>query len=215
VLTFLGLSVLLILTPGPNQALLTGRVLSGGRRAGFAAVRGLAAGMAVHVAAATAGLSALLASSAQVFGAVKLLGGLYLLWLGIAAIRRARLPAAKGAPPRGEPAAVEPPRGERARGGAVPGGSPFRDGLLSMTLNPKVGVYFIAVVPQFVAPGPGASVRVALLLVVYGGLCLVFWTAFVVGLHHARELVRRPRVRAWTERVTGAALIGLGARLAA
>ena len=196
-LTFLGLSVLLILTPGPNQALLTSRVLSGGRRAGFAAVRGLAGGMAVHVAAATAGLSALLASSAQVFGVVKLLGGLYLLWLGIAAIRRARRPAE-------EP--VEAPRA---------GGSPFRDGLLSMTLNPKVGVYFVAVVPQFVAPGPGASLRVALLLVVYGALCLVFWTSFVIGLHHARELVRRPRVRAWTERLTGAALIGLGARLAA
>ena len=197
-LTFLGLSVLLILTPGPNQALLTGRVLSGGRRAGFAAVRGLAAGMAVHVAAATAGLSALLASSAQVFGVVKLLGGLYLLWLGIAAIRRARRPAA---------AEAEAPQRRS--------GSPFRDGLLSMTLNPKVGVYFVAVVPQFVAPGPGASLRVALLLLVYGALCLVFWTGFVVGLHHARELVRRPRVRAWTERVTGVALIGLGARLAA
>jgi threonine/homoserine/homoserine lactone efflux protein len=197
VLTFLGLSVLLILTPGPNQALLTSRVLSGGRRAGYAAVRGLAAGMAVHVAAATAGLSALLASSAQLFGVVKLLGGLYLLWLGIAAIRRARRP-------------VAPEESPRRRGG-----SPFREGLLSMTLNPKVGVYFVAVVPQFVAPGPGASLRVALLLVVYGALCLVFWTGFVIGLHHARDLVRRPRVRAWTERVTGAALIGLGARLAA
>jgi threonine/homoserine/homoserine lactone efflux protein len=201
VLTFLGLSVLLILTPGPNQALLTARVLGGGRRAGFAAVRGLAAGMAVHVAAATAGLSALLASSAEVFGVVKLLGGLYLLWLGIAAICRARRRAAPPLPGRGD----EPARH----------GSPFRDGLLSMTLNPKVGVYFVAVVPQFVAPGPGASLRVALLLVVYGALCLVFWSAFVVGLHRARELVRRPRVRAWTERVTGAALIGLGARLAA
>ncbi|HET8949793.1 MAG TPA: LysE family translocator [Solirubrobacteraceae bacterium] len=196
-LTFLGLSVLLILTPGPNQALLTSRVLSGGRRAGYAAVRGLAAGMAVHVAAATAGLSALLASSAHVFGVVKLLGGLYLLWLGIAAILRARRPVASGEAPRRR------------------GGSPFREGLLSMTLNPKVGVYFVAVVPQFVAPGPGASLRVALLLVVYGALCLVFWSGFVIGLHHARDLVRRPRVRAWTERVTGAALIGLGARLAA
>jgi len=160
-------------------------------------VRGLAGGMAVHVAAATVGLSALLASSAQLFAVVKVLGGLYLLYLGIAAIVRARRPAG----PEDEP---------RRRGG-----SPFREGLLSMTLNPKVGVYFVAVVPQFVAPGPGASLRVALLLVVYGALCLVFWSAMVVGLHHARELVRRPRVRAWTERVTGAALIGLGARLAA
>ena len=196
-LTFIGLSVLLILTPGPNQALLTSRVLSGGRRAGFAAVRGLAGGMAVHIAAATVGLSALLASSAQLFAVVKLLGGLYLLYLGIAAILRARRPASLGDEPRRR------------------GGSPFREGLLSMTLNPKVGVYFVAVVPQFVAPGPGASLRVALLLVVYGALCLVFWSAMVVGLHHARELVRRPRVRAWTERATGAALVGLGARLAA
>ena len=195
-LTFIGLSVLLILTPGPNQALLTSRVLGGGRRAGFAAVRGLAGGMAVHIAAATVGLSALLASSAQLFAVVKLLGGLYLLYLGIAAILRARRPASLSDEPRRR------------------GGSPFREGLLSMTLNPKVGVYFVAVVPQFVAPGPGASLRVALLLVVYGALCLVFWSAMVVGLHHARELVRRPRVRAWTERVTGAALIGLGARLA-
>ena len=115
----------------------------------------------------------------------------------IAAILRARRPAELDEEPR-----------RRA-------GSPFREGLLSMTLNPKVGVYFVAVVPQFVAPGPGASLRVALLLVVYGALCLVFWSAMVVGLHHARELVRRPRVRAWTERATGAALIGLGARLAA
>src|ERR687894_2518788 len=115
-LTFLGLSVLLILTPGPNQALLTSRVLAGGRPAGFAVVRGLTCGMAVHVAAAIAGLSALLASSAEVFVAVKLLGGAYLLFLGVAAILRARRPAAEARPAR------------------TRGGSPFREGLLSMSL---------------------------------------------------------------------------------
>jgi threonine/homoserine/homoserine lactone efflux protein len=197
VLTFLGVSVLLVLTPGPNQALLTSRVLSGGRATGFAVVRGLACGMAVHVAAAIAGLSALLASSAEVFGAVKLVGGAYLLYLGVAAILRARRTTAVEAPP--------PRRG----------GSPFRDGLLSMSLNPKATVFFVAVVPQFVSPGPGAATRVAALLLVYGAICLVFWSAFVLLLHHARELVRRPRVRAWMERITGGALIGLGARLAA
>lgn len=191
-LTFLGLSVLLILTPGPNQALLTSRVLSGGRGAGFAAVRGLASGMALHVAAAVAGLSALLASSAQVFGWVKLVGGAYLVYLGVASIVRARRPAA--APRRG--------------------GSPFRDGLLSMALNPKAAVFFVAVVPQFVEPGSGAAARVALLLVVYGGLCLVFWSGFVLLLERVQEVVRRPRVRCWMERLTGCALAGLGARLA-
>jgi threonine/homoserine/homoserine lactone efflux protein len=195
VLTFLGLSVLLILTPGPNQALLTSRVLSGGRRAGLATVRGLTTGMAVHIVAAAVGLSALLASSSQVFGWVKVVGGAYLVLLGVAALARARRPAG-AAPPR-------------------LGGSPFRDGLLSMTLNPKAAVFFVAVVPQFVEPGPGASARVALLLVIYGALTLVFWLGFVLLLHRAQELVRRPAVRRWLERVTGCALVGLGVRLAA
>jgi threonine/homoserine/homoserine lactone efflux protein len=195
-LTFLGLSVLLILTPGPNQALLTSRVLSGGRRAGFAAVRGLACGMAVHVVAASVGLSALLASSAEVFGWVKLAGGAYLVFLGAAAIWRARRPDTGAAPAR-------------------VGGSPFRDGLLSMALNPKAAVFFVAVVPQFVEPGPGASARVALLLLVYGAMVLVFWTGFVLLVNRVQDLVRRPRVRDWLERVTGCALVGLGVRLAA
>jgi threonine/homoserine/homoserine lactone efflux protein len=193
VLGFLGLSVLLILTPGPNQALLTSRVLSGGRRAGFATVRGLTTGMAVHVVAAMVGLSALLASSSQVFGWVKLLGGVYLVFLGVTAIARTR----------------QPPDQPRKLGG-----SPFRDGLLSMTFNPKAAVFFVAVVPQFVEPGPGASARVALLLLIYGAVTLVFWIGFVLLLHRARELVRRPAVRRWMERITGCALVGLGARLA-
>jgi threonine/homoserine/homoserine lactone efflux protein len=196
VLTFLGLSVLLILTPGPNQALLTSRVLSGGKRAGFAVVRGLTTGMALHVLAAIVGLSALLASSSQVFGWVKLLGGAYLVLLGVTAIARAR---------KGRPAADQPRLS----------GSPYRDGLLSMALNPKAAVFFVAVVPQFVEPGPGASARVALLLMIYGALTLVFWVGFVLLLTRAQELVRRPAVRRWMERVTGCALVGLGARLAA
>jgi threonine/homoserine/homoserine lactone efflux protein len=197
VITFLGLSVLLILTPGPNQALLTSRVLSGGRPAGWAVVRGLSCGMALHVVAAIVGLSALLASSSTVFGWVKLLGGAYLVYLGATALLRAR---------RGTGDVPEP--AERS-------GSPFRDGLMSMAFNPKAGVFFIAVVPQFVTPGPGASGRVALLLCVYGVLCMLFWSSFVLLLHGARELVRRPVVRRALERVTGCALVGLGVRLAA
>jgi threonine/homoserine/homoserine lactone efflux protein len=194
VLTFLGLSVLLILTPGPNQALLTSRVLSGGRRAGFAVVRGLSTGMALHVVAAMVGLSALLASSSQVFGWVKLLGGAYLVFLGVTAIARTG---------RSD---VRQPRLGR---------STYRDGLLSMALNPKAAVFFVAVVPQFVAPGPGASTRVALLLLIYGALTLVFWVGFVLLLERAQAFVCRPAVRRWMERATGCALVGLGARLAA
>ena len=198
-LTFLGLCVLLVLTPGPNQALLTSRVLSGGRRAGFAAVRGLATGMALHVLAAVVGLSALLASSSQVFGWVKLAGGAYLLFLGLAALRRSWRP----------PAAA--PDDQQAAGT----GSAFRDGLLSMALNPKAAVFFVAVVPQFVEPGAGASARVALLLCLYGAAAVTFWVGFVLLVNRAQDLVRRPAVQRLMERLTGGALVGLGLRLAA
>jgi threonine/homoserine/homoserine lactone efflux protein len=86
---------------------------------------------------------------------------------------------------------------------------------MSMALNPKAGVFFVAVVPQFVEPGPGAAGRVALLLCVYGALCVAFWSSFVLLLHGAQEVVRRPPVRRALERVTGCALVGLGVRLAA
>jgi threonine/homoserine/homoserine lactone efflux protein len=198
VLTFLGLTVVLLLTPGPNQALLTSRVLSGGRRAGWATVRGLSAGMALHIVAAVVGLSALLASSSQVFGWVKLAGGAYLIYLGVAALVRSRRPAA------GEP---EPE--------AEAGVSGFRDGLLSMALNPKAAVFFVAIVPQFVEPGPGASARVALLLCVYGLAALAFWVSLVLLVNRAQELMRRRFMRRLMERLTGGALVGLGVRLAA
>jgi threonine/homoserine/homoserine lactone efflux protein len=196
VLTFLGLTVVLLLTPGPNQALLTSRVLSGGRRAGWATVRGLSAGMALHIVAAVVGLSALLASSSQLFGWVKLAGGAYLIYLGVAALVRSRRPVAAEPEPEA-------------------GASGFRDGLLSMALNPKAAVFFVAIVPQFVEPGPGASARVALLLCVYGLAALAFWVSLVLLVNRAQELMRRPFVRRVMERLTGGALVGLGVRLAA
>ncbi len=197
---FVGLSLLLILTPGPNQALLTSRTLRGGRRAGMATVAGLTAGMALHVLAAVAGLSAVLAASADLFAAVKVLGGAYLVALGLAALlaaRRGRSPVA-------------------AAGGAAP--APRRavlDGALSMALNPKVTVFFVAVAPQFVAPGDGASLRIAALLLLYAALALAFWVAWVLAVHRAQALVRRPAVHAWLQRATGAALCAFGVRLVA
>jgi threonine/homoserine/homoserine lactone efflux protein len=82
-----------------------------------------------------------------------------------------------------------------------------------MALNPKGAVFFVAVVPQFVAPGPGAGTRVAMLLLIYGAVSLAFWSTFVLVLVRARDFVTRPRVKAWMERLTGGALMGLGARL--
>jgi threonine/homoserine/homoserine lactone efflux protein len=197
VVAFLGLCVLLLLTPGPNQALLTSRTLAGGVRDGLATVAGLAGGLAVHVAAALVGLSALLAASADALAAVRLAGGAYLVLLGVLAWRGAR---------REAPAPVRAHAGGARRA--------VRDGLASMALNPKATVFFVAVVPQFVAPGPGASLRVAALLLLYGALAAAFWVAWVLAVHRAQAVVRRPAVRTWTQRLTGGALVALGLRLA-
>ena len=194
--TFIGLSVLLILTPGPNQALLTSRVLAGGMRLGWPTIGGLCTGMTIHVLAALVGVSALIAASASVFGVLKVLGGVYLVFLGVSALVRAgRSP--EDAPP--------PARSRQAA---------WRDGALSMTLNPKAAVFFVAVVPGFAAHGPGFSLRVAGLLLIYAALTVVFWIGFALTVHRAQSVVRRPRVRAALERVTGVALCALGVRLA-
>ena len=195
--TFIGLSVLLILTPGPNQALLTSRVLAGGMRLGWPTIGGLCTGMTIHVLAALAGISALIAASAEVFGALKVLGGAYLVYLGVSGLR-----GVASAPAGAEEA---PLRSRRAA---------WRDGALSMTLNPKAAVFFVAVVPGVAAAGPGFSLRVAGLLLIYAALTVVFWVGFALTVQRAQAYVRRPRVRAWLERATGAALCAVGVRLA-
>ena len=195
-LTFLGLSVLLILTPGPNQALLTSRVLSGGRPAGWAVVRGLTCGMALHVVAAIVGLSALLASSATVFGWVKLLGGIYLVYLGVTAFVRARTPVdGRGA---AEAHRLAVPRRADEHGAEPEGGRVLRRGRAAVRLA-RAG-----------RGGPGRAAAVPLRRAV---------RRLLVGLRAAAARRARaraaPRVQRVLERVTGTALVGLGVRLAA
>jgi threonine/homoserine/homoserine lactone efflux protein len=196
---FLALSALLILTPGPNQALLATRVLQGGRALGWATIGGLVCGMAVHVVLALAGLSALLAASEEAFAAVQTVGGAYLAALGVLALVSAWR--------RREPEPRAAPR-------VVGRGAAWRDGLLSMGLNPKVGLFFVAVVPQFVEPGEGAAARIALLLCLYGALATGFWVVWLLAVDRLQAIVRRPPVRAALEATTGTVLLVLGLRLA-
>src|SRR5687767_3100296 len=133
------------------MAVVSQQVLARGRRAGLGAVAGIVAGSAVQATAAVLGLSALLAASAPVLTAVKLAGAAYLVWLGA----RALLTAGRAAPP-------EAPAAARGRS--------FRAGLLTNLLNPKIMLFYVAFLPQFVEPGPGAAARTALLAAVFLGL---------------------------------------------
>ena len=160
-LGFVAAALVLLLIPGPGVLYIVARSLSQGHRAGLVSVLGLSIGALVHVAAATAGLSAILLASATAFGIVKTLGAGYLIYLGIRTLFA-----------RGPAASVEAsaPR---------PLYRLFRDGVVVSVLNPKIAVFFLAFLPQFVEPSRGSIPHQVLLLgLTYVGLALITDSAY-------------------------------------
>jgi threonine/homoserine/homoserine lactone efflux protein len=202
----LGLFALTVLvlnaTPGVDMLYAVSRTLSGGPRAGLAAALGISAGCVVHALGAAFGLAALMAVSAWAFTALKWAGALYLAWLGWDLLRQAWRPAA-GTP--GRPAAAAP-----AAWGAV-----FRQGLLTNLLNPKVALFFLAFLPQFIRPEAGHQTLAFLVLgawmVLQGTLFLLALVAVVAAL---RRLGGSPALGRGLKALGGALFLGLAVRLA-
>ena len=180
---FLAVSALVIATPGQDTAVTIRNTLVGGRRRGVSTAAGVASGQLLWTAAAGAGVTALLRASEPLFLAVRLAGAAYLVYLGIQTLRR------KGAE-------------TRTRGDAR---HAFRQGLLSNLGNPKMAVFFMSLLPQFV---PGGRAEFAGLL----ALGLLFCA---VAVARAGDVLRRPRVRCVLDRLTGAVLVAFGLHLAA
>jgi threonine/homoserine/homoserine lactone efflux protein len=200
---FLGVAVLLTVTPGADMALLTRHALLRGRAAAMHAAYGIVTGLVVWAMLATAGLAALLTASATAFTVLKVVGGAYLVYLGLQTLWQARGVAA------GEAA-------ERA-GQALTPLTPilaYRQGLLSNLLNPKVGVFYTTFLPQFVSPDGPAVPQLAFLAAVHIVMGLAWLITYVRLVMRAGDVLRRPQVRLWLERTTGAVLVGLGLRLA-
>ena len=146
-------------------------------------------------AAAALGVSALLASSATAYATLKLVGIAYLLYLGVKMLLSARQPSQ----PEDQP----------------DGGRPFVQGFVSNALNPKVALFFLTFVPQFLPDG-GPTLPVALALsAIFAALYLAWFSGLISLVALASDALRRPRVKAWTERITGGALLAFGVRLAA
>lgn len=199
-LAFLMTALLLAVTPGPGIAYVVARTVAGGRREGLASCLGTGLGGLLHVAAAALGLSLLVARSATAFGLVKWLGAAYLVYLGLRLLlHSAPAPAAGVAP--------VPPRGARAA---------LREGIVVEALNVKTALFFLAFLPQFVAPGEPLAPRLAVL----GTVCVALNTGVdVLAVFAAERLLRSDAARAararLLNRTSGAMLIGLGALLAA
>ncbi len=184
-------SLALIVFPGPSVFYILARSFAGGRRAGLVSMLGVEAGGLVHVAAATLGLSALLASSAVAFGVVKYAGAAYLIWLGVSRLRSREAPALP----------------------AAPDGQVFRQGVLVNVLNPKTALFFLAFLPQFVDPDAGsASLQAAILGLLFVAIAVVSDGMYaLVGGSVAEGIRRSPAVRRRLDRASGVVLIGLGA----
>ena len=198
-LTFAGISLLLAMTPGPDMAVVTRQALSNGRRGVFLSTAGITLALSIHVTASAVGLSALLRASATLFEVVKIAGGLYLCYLGF----RAWL-ASRHRP--GALATVE------ARPAASNSGI-LRQGFLSALLNPKLAVFFVTFLPQFVRPGDAVFARLLLLGIVFAAIGLIWMNFYGLFVTRVSDLITAPRVRRWMDRVTGTVLIGFGARL--
>ena len=192
----------MIVIPGPDTAVVTKNVLVHGRRTAFATSLGVSAGLSVWTLAAAVGVASVVRASAVAFTVLKLLGALYLVWLGVQALRAAAAKTESGA---GAATADRPALG--ALGG-------FRQGFLSDLANPKIGIFFTSLLPQFVAPGHSVLLPFLALGAVFVVMTVTWLSAYCLVAARAADTLQRPRVRAAMDRFTGVVLIALGLRLA-
>lgn len=198
-LLFMLSGLLLNMIPGPDSLLIMARSASQGWRAGSAAALGIGAGTLVHILAAALGLSALLATSATAFTLVKLLGACYLLYMGLSML------LAKGRE-RAQPQALKPQRLART----------FAQGFLTNVLNPKVALFFLAFVPQFIRPdAPDKALAFVFLGLVFNLNGMLWCHGLALFTAYASSKVKASqRLALWLGRSMGALFLGLGARLA-
>jgi len=186
---FLGVSVLVIVTPGQDTALTIRNTLAGGKRAGVFTAWGVSSGQVTWALTTSAGLSALVLASETAFVVLKIVGALYLAYLGA----RALWTAFRGVD--------EPETGGGRPRGLLEARTAYRQGLVSNLGNPKIAVFFTSLLPQFA--GRHAHF-----------LTLVWLTGYAFAVARAGDFLRRRQIRRRIEALTGAVLLALGLRLA-
>jgi len=197
-LAFIGVAVAVVVMPGPDMALVARNVVRHGRAAGFATSVGICTGILGWAVAAGLGVSTLLATSAIAFTALKLAGAVYLIYLGISALRAHDTSVADGA----------------TGGSGLPWRVAWLQGLLSALLNPKLGVFFLTLLPQFIAPGDPSAVRALQLAVIFDVIGLLWLLTYSALLGALGAALDRPGPRRLMRWLTGTILVGLGARVA-
>jgi threonine/homoserine/homoserine lactone efflux protein len=210
-LPFLGVVVVLTVTPGPDMLLVVRNGLSSGVRGAWFTGLGCCLGISVHATAAVLGLSAILAASATAYATVKLAGAAYLAYLGVRMLISAIMAGDEpldGAPGDAPDEAPSRPVAVRRAGTA------FRQGLVTNLLNPKIALLFLTLLPQFVADGEPRLRTTAMLAAVFLGLAVLWWRTFSLAIGPISRLLRGRRSRRTLDALAGGALLAISARVA-
>ncbi len=198
-LAFVGVSLLLAVTPGPDMAVVTKNALAHGRRGVLLTTTGIGLALVIWATATAVGLSAVLRASGDLLFVLKIAGAAYLAYLGVRTLldsRRRPADLLAGTPP------------------PAPAHAIFRQGFLSAISNPKLGVFFVTFLPQFVGPAQSLLPRLLELGFVFAVIGWTWMNVYGLLITRIRDFITAPRVRQWMQRVTGVVLLGFGARLA-
>lgn len=197
-LTFLLLSSFVVMSPGVDTALITKRTISEGQASGYRMALGITTGSLVHTFAAAFGLSAILMQSALAFEIVKYVGAIYLIHLGVSSFMTRKKQETE----------------ENLKDQIKPGQSAFKQGLLSNVLNPKVAMFFLTFLPQFVTPGSSSIQQLLMMGVIYTFLSISWFFVYVFFINYLRSWLLSAKVQRAMDRATGLVLIGFGVKLA-
>ena len=181
------------------MALVARNTLAGGRSVGLRTATGTLLGLSIHAGAALVGLSVVIAASATAFNMVKLAGAAYLIWLGLETLWTTRKQNVL----------------DVGRSPSLPrvAAAPLVQGILTNVLNPKLAVFFLSFLPQFVDPSMPATPQILLMASTFIAMGAIWLVVYVAAVDHLAGVLTRPAVKRWLDRVIGTTLVALGLRL--
>ncbi|MBW8811649.1 MAG: LysE family translocator [Lysobacter sp.] len=202
-LAFAFAALMVTLAPGPDTFLVIGNALSGGVRRGLATVAGILTGGLFHVALFAFGVARLLMYSERAFWTIKMLGAGYLAWLGVKALRSAFAARVQADPAASIEASAQPSLWRS-----------YAQGVLTNALNPKIAIFYLAFLPQFLAPGPDMAMQSIAMIAMHYAIGTLWLSLLVIGASRMAGAVRSTRVARTLDGVIGAMMLGFGAKLA-
>ncbi|QJX74642.1 LysE family translocator [Priestia megaterium] len=190
--------IFLVILPGPDTAIMTKNTLTVGKQGGFKTMLGICCALSIHTLTAIVGLSAIIAKSALLFSIFKYIGAVYLIYLGIKSLWTLRNQETT----------------ETISKSKYKNKSSFKQGFFTNLLNPKVAVFFLTFLPQFVNPGSHTFMPFLILGITYIVLTVVWYLFYIYLLNQISAFMKKPKTQKIIEGITGTILIGFGVKLA-